>query len=799
MSSISKVSSRSSSSSGFSSTIHEPFALTSTLQTVVDIQRADINARAVFCGEQDCRLNELRRMTGAIIDLNVVQNTNRPFERVNWTIFHCNTEVRDFIIRRLNHWSQQTQILCDMAYADMVFLQEKQNQQIEKPPPLTTVNFGRRNRTQSLTQSATTNFYPIRNQMPSTPTASSYKRELPFTGLLGRTLLKLDPRFNDNEKLFKSKTDIRQAEEIVPSCAADHVDITPIEISQLVKTAKWAGLLSDTSENELNENRVCFADTVSVSKLAEILKNNELKPTSDVRDIDNIIQQSTMNVTSREQIRKMDGKKYWFHRVILDGHIQFPVGISQDASEARRLAYRQMVAVCLNEGGVKMKMLIANRVKVVKGPKLQGQHRPTHDELDMNGTQVGFQTNTNNDESTTPLSSEYTANASYGNNSSSLSTLFSTLTSPFRPSHKTLISYKNRPNGTVKHDNDNLIYHQLDIHRINDENSNEKNNNMTNNSILIDIPGNYSNDLLIDADNNKHSNFLTLKESFIWIILASLLYFIWFIFIAGISIVHILIYLALLISYILSERTRRFALAILIYLTYLLLYDALRLIPNYTVSTIHIEDIYLIEKKLFGIVKNGHMMTLNEYFQQNHIPLLDVFTGLCYLNWIPIPLIYSLYLYRYKSKRDYMDFAFTFLLTNLLGFVVYYIIPAAPPWYVELYGFEFNLNVPGNAAGFIHFDQITGLKVFSSMYSKNANVFAAIPSLHAAYPLITVLYGSLSKKLWLHIGFVFFTFSVWFSAVYSRHHYVLDVIAGGMCALTAFILYRLLCRIPTIN
>ncbi|CAF4763072.1 unnamed protein product, partial [Rotaria magnacalcarata] len=64
-------------------------------------------------------------MTGAIIDLNVVQNTNRPFERVNWTIFHCNTEVRGFIIRRLNHWSQQTQILCDMAYADMVFLQEK--------------------------------------------------------------------------------------------------------------------------------------------------------------------------------------------------------------------------------------------------------------------------------------------------------------------------------------------------------------------------------------------------------------------------------------------------------------------------------------------------------------------------------------------------------------------------------------------------------------------------------------------------------------------------------------------------
>jgi len=85
------------------------------------------------------------------------------------------------------------------------------------------------------------------------------------------------------------------------------------------------------------------------------------------------------------------------------------------------------------------------------------------------------------------------------------------------------------------------------------------------------------------------------------------------------------------------------------------------------------------------------------------------------------------------------------------------------------------------------------------MYSKNANVFAAIPSLHAAYPIITVLYGSLSKRLWVHIGFVFFSLSVWFSAVYSRHHYVLDVLAGGMCALTAYTIYRLLSRIPTIN
>lgn len=336
------------------------------------------------------------------------------------------------------------------------------------------------------------------------------------------------------------------------------------------------------------------------------------------------------------------------------------------------------------------------------------------------------------------------------------------------------------------HDNnENLIYHQLN--HIQTINHNDNLLSTHNSSTLFNNIVNYS-----DVKQ-------TFKENFYLILIISLIYFLWFTLIAGISIVHVLIYSILLLLYIYSDRTRRFALAILIYLTYLLLYDTLHLMPNYTVSNIHIEDVYLMEKRFFGIYQQGQLITLNEFFRQNHVAFFDIFTGICYLNWIPIPVAYSLYLYRYKSKKDYMDFAFTFLLTNILGFIVYYIIPTAPPWYVESYGFQFDINARGNPAGFIHFDELTGLKIFSSMYSKNANVFAAIPSLHAAYPLLTVLYGSLSKKLSLHVAFVFFTLSVWFSAVYSRHHYVLDVLAGGLCALTAYFIYRLLSRISMIN
>lgn len=72
-------------------------------------------------------MNELRRTTGAIIDLNVLPDVKYSFGRVNWTISHNDKEVRHFVVRRLKYWMQQTQILCDMAHADAIFLQEQSN------------------------------------------------------------------------------------------------------------------------------------------------------------------------------------------------------------------------------------------------------------------------------------------------------------------------------------------------------------------------------------------------------------------------------------------------------------------------------------------------------------------------------------------------------------------------------------------------------------------------------------------------------------------------------------------------
>ena len=112
-----------------------------------------------------------------------------------------------------------------------------------------------------------------------------------------------------------------------------------------------------------------------------------------------------------------------------------------------------------------------------------------------------------------------------------------------------------------------------------------------------------------------------------------------------------------------------------------------------------------------------------------------------------MPLAFAGYLF-YRDKEAFFKFSLSFLIVNLLGFVVYYACPAAPPWYVELYGFVFNPHTPGNTAGLGRWDAYFHAHVFAGLYAKSSNVFAAMPSLHASYPLTVFYYGLRYRMRW---------------------------------------------------
>jgi membrane-associated phospholipid phosphatase len=243
-----------------------------------------------------------------------------------------------------------------------------------------------------------------------------------------------------------------------------------------------------------------------------------------------------------------------------------------------------------------------------------------------------------------------------------------------------------------------------------------------------------------------------------------------------------------------SKGTRRFITGFSIFIVYWILYDYMKAFPNYRFADVHIASIYHAEKNIFGIASQGSILTPNEWWQLHSNTFLDVMCGFFYLCWIPLPLVFAVYLF-YTNRMQFLHFALIFLLVNLLGFVVYYVCPAAPPWYVQLHGFELQPHTPGNTAGLIKFDQFFQVTIFQNLYAKGSNVFAAMPSLHSAYPLIVLVFALRTKSLFFKVLAAIVTPGIWFAAVYTGHHYIVDVLAGILCAATGILLYeRVLCR-----
>ena len=225
-----------------------------------------------------------------------------------------------------------------------------------------------------------------------------------------------------------------------------------------------------------------------------------------------------------------------------------------------------------------------------------------------------------------------------------------------------------------------------------------------------------------------------------------------------------------------------------------IVYDSQRFYSNFLRGAIRVKEPYFFDLKFFGIDANGSILTPNEWFQLHTHPLLDLWTGFAYLFFILIFILIAAYFVYWVHRSSRISWAFFWL--NVIGYTTYYWYPAAPPWYVALYGLgPAKLDVSSNPAGCARFDQILGTSFFSEMYGRSADVFGAIPSLHVAYPLLAIYFAFQYKKARLFS--IFFYISMCFSAVYLNHHYVLDVLLGSLYAIViGATIFHLPSRLP---
>ena len=254
------------------------------------------------------------------------------------------------------------------------------------------------------------------------------------------------------------------------------------------------------------------------------------------------------------------------------------------------------------------------------------------------------------------------------------------------------------------------------------------------------------------------------------------IYLAWTSFAIGLRSEHFVIVLVSVALFFINDRTARFAIMVLPFLGVGILYDNLRLALDLR-AEIHVADLYASELRWFGVAGSSGRQTLPEYFFAHNHAVLDFICGLAYLVYLAESFLFAIVLF-FKDQPRLERFAWTFLLINVLGIATYLIYPAAPPWYVMDYGLgPAVLDALPSPAGTARFDELLNVTVFKSFYSRNANVFGAMPSLHCAYPTGVVMAAWTYGRGW-RAGAIAFALLVCFSAVYLSHHYVFDVLAG---------------------
>ncbi len=177
-------------------------------------------------------------------------------------------------------------------------------------------------------------------------------------------------------------------------------------------------------------------------------------------------------------------------------------------------------------------------------------------------------------------------------------------------------------------------------------------------------------------------------------------------------------------------------------------------------QTLHIDPEHALDRWLAGHHTLG--LIVSDYYDNAHF---IVTLGLLGFMW-------------WRRSDIYRRMRSTLVIVNLLGFLVFWLYPVAPPRMLR--GFTDVVAATG-AIGSWH----------TGSLASQANELAAMPSLHIAWAgWCTVVVWKLTQRRWLRAVALAYPFLTVFAVLSTGNHFVLDVIAGAFVLVLALALAR---------
>jgi hypothetical protein len=194
---------------------------------------------------------------------------------------------------------------------------------------------------------------------------------------------------------------------------------------------------------------------------------------------------------------------------------------------------------------------------------------------------------------------------------------------------------------------------------------------------------------------------------------------------------------------------------------------------------IHLQPMIDADRFVFGGVPT--IVLQARYYTPDSPHWYDYAAVSLYLAHFILPLGVA-FLFWLQDRKIFKEYASGVLILSYLAYLTYLVFPAAPPWLAAQSGLLPPVHRILSATLMAFRDPI----YLPTLYTKlGVNQVAAVPSLHAAYPLLTALFvGEKMPKLLPLLAL--YVFSVWMAIVYLGEHYAFDVFMGAIYAVAAY-------------
>lgn len=212
-----------------------------------------------------------------------------------------------------------------------------------------------------------------------------------------------------------------------------------------------------------------------------------------------------------------------------------------------------------------------------------------------------------------------------------------------------------------------------------------------------------------------------------------------------------------------------------------LIYEESRGIADRIGMPLQVESVRNVDRALlFG--RDASVELQHHFYDPRHVRWYDVVGSLVYMShyWLPIAVIVTLWI---RNRRQWVRFMRRFATVVFAGCIMFVVVPTAPPWMAAGGDRQIRLNAIEPVEritwrGWRH----VGLHGFTHAWDTGRdwlNNVAAVPSLHAAFTLLVVVFAfPWVRRGSVRAAMLILPVTMATSLVYFGEHYLADILVG---------------------